>query len=65
MSGPGRQAMRVLVVDDNALDRADAKAALLNGSSRLYQFIEASSADEALQLCAQSPPPDCIILDLG
>ena len=65
MSGLGRQAMRVLIVDDNALDRADAKAALLNGSNRLYQFIEASSADEALHLCAQSPPPDCIVLDLG
>ena len=65
MSGLGRQAMRVLIVDDNALDRADAKAALLNGSNRLYQFIEASSADEALHLCAQSPLPDCIVLDLG
>jgi signal transduction histidine kinase len=65
MSGPGQNAMRVLIVDDNPLDRAEAKAALLNGSRRLYQFIEASSADEALRLCAQSPVPDCIILDLG
>ncbi len=57
--------MRVLIVDDNPLDRADAKAALLNGSGRLYQFIEASSAEEALRVCAQSPLPDCIVLDLG
>jgi signal transduction histidine kinase len=65
MIGPGKKAMRVLIVDDNPLDRAEAKAALLNGSTRKYQFIEASSADEALHLCAQSPPPDCIVLDLG
>ena len=65
MSVPSKKAMRVLIVDDNSLDRAEAKAALLNGSRRLYQFIEASSADEALRLCAQSPPPDCIVLDLG
>ena len=57
--------MRVLIVDDNAMDRAEAKAALLNGSKRLYQFTEAASADEALRLCAQAPLPDCIVLDLG
>ena len=65
MSGPGKEAMRVLIVDDNAPDRAEAKSALLSGSKRLYQFIEASSADEALRVCAQSPLPDCIVLDLG
>ena len=57
--------MRVLIVDDNPMDRAEAKAALLNGSKRLYQFTEAASADEALRLCAQAPLPDCIVLDLG
>ncbi len=65
MSGSPKKAMCVLIVDDNPLDRAEAKAALLNGSTRKYQFIEASSADEALHLCAQSPLPDCIVLDLG
>ena len=65
MNGCSEKAMRVLIVDDNALDRAEAKAALLNGSKRLYQFIEASSADDALRLCAQLPLPDCIVLDLG
>ena len=58
-------AMRVLIIDDNPLDRVEAKAALLNGSKRLYQFSEASSAEEALRLCAQGPLPDCIVLDLG
>ena len=46
-------AVRVLIIDDNLLDRAEAKAALLNGSRRLYQFSEASSAGEAMRLCAQ------------
>ena len=65
MRGMSQQAMRVLIVDDNPLDRAEAKAALLHGSKRLYQFIEASSVDEAVRLCALSPLPDCIVLDLG
>ena len=59
------ETMRVLIVDDNPLDRAEAKAALLNGSKRVYQFTEASSAEEALRLCAQLPLHDCIVLDLG
>ena len=57
--------LRVLIVDDNPLDRADAKAALVNGSGRVYHFTEASSAREALHWCAQLPPPDCMVLDLG
>jgi signal transduction histidine kinase len=57
--------MRVLIVEDNALDRTVAKAALLKGSTRLYQFTEAASAEEALRLCGQLPLPDCIVLDLG
>ena len=65
MNERGQQAMRVLIVDDNPLDRAEAKAALLNGSKRLYQFIEAASADDALRACEQLPLPDCIVLDLG
>ena len=65
MNSVRQKAMRVLVIDDNPLDRVEAKAALLNGSKRLYQFTEASSAEEALRLCAQAPLPDCIVLDLG
>ena len=57
--------LRVLIVDDNPLDRADAKAALLKGSARRYQFTEAASAQEALHGCQQRPLPDCIVLDLG
>jgi len=61
----GRQPMRVLIVDDNPLDRAEAKAALIKGSGRLYEFTEASSAEEALACCSRAPLPDCIVLDLG
>lgn len=56
---------RILIVDDNAHDRADAKAALLKGSSQRYAFLEASFGEEALHICRQTPALDCIILDVG
>ncbi|CAN5892427.1 hypothetical protein BH11PSE8_BH11PSE8_28610 [soil metagenome] len=65
MNTPVPPLMRVLIVDDNPLDRAEAKAALLKGSGRQYRFSEASTAEEALRLCAELPPPDCIVLDLS
>ena len=55
----------VLIVDDNPLDRAEARAALLKGSSRPYRFAEAASAEQGLRLCASLPLPDCVVLDLG
>ena len=57
--------LRLLIIDDNPLDRAEAKAALLKGSDRPYLFIEASTAEEGLRLCTQAPLPDCLVLDLG
>ncbi|GAA4032837.1 response regulator [Actimicrobium antarcticum] len=57
------QPWRILFVDDNPDDRADAKAALLKGSHRRYEFIEASLAADALHLCAQLPALDCMVLD--
>ncbi|MDO9316469.1 MAG: ATP-binding protein [Burkholderiaceae bacterium] len=65
MNHQTQEPMRVLIVDDNPLDRADAKAALIRGSGRVYQFSEAASAEEALHLCSQWPLPHCIVLDLG
>ena len=56
---------RVLLVDDNALDRAESKAALITGSSRRYVFSEAASADDAVKLGAATPAFDCIVLDFG
>ncbi len=54
---------RILIVDDSANDRAEAKAALLNGSLQRYVFLEAASGDEALRLCQLLPAPDCMVLD--
>lgn len=64
MMNPSKS-LRVLIVEDNPLDRAEAKAALLHGSSNRYEFVEAASAGDALRLCGQQPLPDCIVLDLG
>lgn len=63
-TGPERP-WRILLVDDNVLDRAEAKAALLNGHNRRYQFIEATSANEALHMLEQSASFDCMILDFS
>lgn len=63
MTSSSLSSLRVLLVDDNPDDRADAKAALLNGSSRRYEFVEASLAEEALQRYAQLPALDCMVLD--
>lgn len=57
------RAWRILLVDDNLPDRADAKAALIRGSSRRYHFTEAGLASETLQLCRQAAPFDCMVLD--
>ncbi len=58
-----KRVWRILLVDDNALDRADAKAALLNGSNRRYSFGEACLVSEALALCAGPVAYDCMVLD--
>ena len=63
MRSPSLSSLRVLLVDDNPDDRADAKAALLNGSNRRYEFVEASLAEDALQRYAQLPALDCMVLD--
>ena len=55
----------ILVVDDSPHDRAEAKSALLKGSSQRYAFLEASFGEEALRICQQTPSLDCIVLDIG
>lgn len=56
---------RVVIIDDSTEDRSDARRMLLHGSSRLYEFVEASNAAEGVRaiLGALSGPPDCVILD--
>jgi PAS domain S-box-containing protein len=56
---------RVVVVDDSSTDLADAKAALLRGSTRRYTFLEGTTAADAVRLCATEPRPDCAVLDFN
>jgi signal transduction histidine kinase len=65
MNRANLEPLHVLIVDDNDIDRAEAKSALTRGSTRRYRFSEAASALETLRLCQQAPLPDCIVLDLG
>lgn len=55
--------LRILIVDDSLHDRAEAKAALLKGSTQRYAFVEAASGEAALRICRQLPAPDCVVLD--
>ena len=64
MKSAATKTCRVLIVDDSDHDRAQAKAALLNGSTRRWEFLEAINGEEALRLCALEPRPDCMVLDV-
>ena len=64
MNRRGMALCRLLIVDDSAHDRAEAKSALLKGSSQRYLFLEASFGEEALCICLQTPALDCIVLDI-
>lgn len=63
MNRSEKTSWRILLVEDNALDVADAKAALLAGSGRRCHFSVTALAGEALKLCAEQPPYDCMVLD--
>lgn len=55
---------RILVVDDNSFDRMEAKSALLKGTSRKIEFVEAASAREGLAaVTTEGAYFDCIVLD--
>jgi PAS domain S-box-containing protein len=56
---------RVVIVDDNKVDLAEAKAAMLKGSTRRYTFIEGFTAADAVRLCSGDPRPDCAVLDFN
>ena len=54
----------VLIADDQPFDRAEAKAALLRGSTRRYTFTECATGQEALAVVtADSTDVDCVVLD--
>lgn len=63
MNRSAQPAWRILLVEDNALDVAEAKAALLAGSGRRCHFSVTALASEALRLCTQEPAYDCMVLD--
>ncbi|PMS19807.1 PAS domain S-box protein [Trinickia dabaoshanensis] len=60
MSAP--REIRILLVEDDLVDRIASKRALAADSERQYVFIEADTGEQGLQLAAQQRP-DCILLD--
>ncbi len=65
MTSRPERAWRVLVVDDNAQDRAEARRLLLTGSDRRYAFTEADSVEQAMTAIAAASdgPPDLAFVD--
>ena len=61
MSGASVKPCRILLVDDSDHDRAEAKAALLNGSLRRWEIFEAAYGEDALRLCALTPTVLCAL----
>lgn len=59
------QPWHILLIDDNAEDRADLRRTLLQDTRRRYRFSEAANGAEALRIARDSPPDaiDCILLD--
>jgi CheY-like chemotaxis protein/two-component sensor histidine kinase len=53
---------RLLIVDDNAEDREFYKRRLSEGQSSRYEFREAETCADGLELCREWSP-DCVILD--
>lgn len=56
---------RIVIIEDNPLDRAEVKSALRRGSLRRYELLEAESGAEGLELCGAGPRPDCVVLDFS
>ena len=55
---------RVVIADDQPFDRAEAKAALLRGSTRRYTFVECGTAEAVLAAVDHAEEPiDCVLLD--
>jgi PAS domain S-box-containing protein len=55
---------RVLIIDDSAEDRSEARRLLLRGSDRRYIFAEAETGVAGMAaVLAAAEPPDCVVLD--
>ena len=61
----GSNILRILIVDDSALDRAETRRLLLKGSERRYSFSEAENIASAVTAIRDNPdgPPDLAIVD--
>jgi signal transduction histidine kinase len=57
----------ILLMEDNAEDRADMRQMLLRGGSRRYRFSEARFGAEGVRkvLALEHGPVDCVLLDYG
>ncbi len=54
--------LRLLIVDDDPVDRETYRRFLKQHSDYAYDFLEADSGEDGLTLC-QAESPDCILLD--
>jgi signal transduction histidine kinase len=62
MEAPAKPPIRVLLVDDDEVDRIACRRAFAKAAEREFVLIEAESGEEGLAL-ARSEAPDCILLD--
>ena len=53
---------RIVIADDQPFDRAEARSALLRGSTRRYEFVECETAASVLETVADGDV-DCVLLD--
>ena len=60
-----REPWHILIIDDNAEDRADLRRMLLRGAQRRYRFSEAARGDEGLRMALDpaNGRVDCVLLD--
>ena len=60
-----REPWHILLIDDNAEDRADLRRMLLQGAQRRYRFSEAARGDEGLRMALDpaNGRVDCVLLD--
>lgn len=56
------EATKILIVDDNAHDRAALRSYLEQFGDGKYEFVEGANIDEAIDACI-AQPPHCILLD--
>lgn len=60
--GEDKTKLRILIVDDNPIDRELFRRLVAHHSTNEYLFTETASGEEGLDLC-RSVRPDCVLLD--